>query len=146
MIPAAVAIERSGVDVEIDHHPDVSFETMPRWMRLLVPNRVSGLTLGRRIFLDYQTYDEVVAGLRPDIVSHELVHAGQWKADGGWFPFQYLSEYLKFRLVGVTHDAAYRSISYEVEAFRAGAEAQRLMNTTVPSTTHSSSPDRANPA
>jgi hypothetical protein len=146
MIPAAVAIERSGVAIELDHHPDVVFETMPRWIRLLVPNRVSGLTLGPRIFLDHQTYDEVVAGLRPDIVSHELVHAGQWKADGGRFPFKYLSEYLRFRLVGVAHDAAYRSISYEVEAFRAGAESHRSMNTTDPSTTTSSSPDRANPA
>ncbi len=146
MLPAAVAIERSGVDVEPGDHADVCFETMPQWMRLFVPNRVTGLTLRRRIFLDPETYDEVVAGVRPDIVSHELVHAGQWKADGGRFPVKYLSEYLRFRLVGVMHDAAYQSISYEIAAFRAGAESQRTMNSSTTTSATPATPYRVNPA
>jgi hypothetical protein len=144
MIPAAVAIERSGVEVEPNQHADVCFESMPQWMRLVLSNRVSCLTLGRRIFLDPETYEEVVAGVRPDIVAHELVHASQWKADGGRFLLNYLAEYLRFRLVGVSHDAAYRSISYEISAFRAGAESQRSSGTSPG--TNPSTPNRESAA
>lgn len=122
MIPAAVAIERSRIESDPEEFFDVHFEVMPRWMRMVVSSRVEGVTLGRRILLDPVAFEQVVVGLRPDIVSHELVHTTQWRVDGAKFPLRYVFEYLMFRLIGVAHDAAYRSISYEIDAFRVGSE------------------------
>lgn len=52
------------------------------------------------------------------IVSHEEVHLDQIKREGAIrFYRRYLVEYLQGRMKGLSHDEAYRDISYEKEAY-----------------------------
>ncbi len=55
-----------------------------------------------------------------DVVCHEQVHLDQIKRDGvlGFYT-RYLKEYFAGRRMGMTHDQAYRNISYEKEAYSA---------------------------
>ena len=57
---------------------------------------------------------------RPSVktINHELIHIQQVRRDGFIrFYFNYLKEYIQFRLKGIPHTEAYLSISYEVEAY-----------------------------
>lgn len=57
---------------------------------------------------------------QPDIVigNHERIHWDQIRRDGVIkFYGRYLKEYFQGRWRGLSHDAAYRSISYEEEAY-----------------------------
>lgn len=52
------------------------------------------------------------------LINHELIHVEQIKRDGFLkFYFGYLREYSLHRLQKMNHDQAYRSISYEKEAY-----------------------------
>lgn len=52
------------------------------------------------------------------IISHEQVHLDQIKQDGVVkFYAKYLWEYVVGRRQGLSHDQAYRNISYEKEAY-----------------------------
>lgn len=57
--------------------------------------------------------------ISPVLLAHEMVHVRQVRARG-WLAFYggYLREYLRGRLSGQSHDAAYRAISFEDEAYR----------------------------
>ena len=60
------------------------------------------------------------------LAGHEAVHVLQYRREG-FLPFlvRYLGEYLRGRLAGLSHDAAYRAIGYEREAFAAEARLRR---------------------
>jgi hypothetical protein len=52
------------------------------------------------------------------IINHELIHILQIRRDGFvCFYFNYIKEYYLFRKKGLSHNEAYLSISYEVEAY-----------------------------
>ncbi|MEZ5176625.1 MAG: hypothetical protein R2823_10570 [Acidimicrobiia bacterium] len=122
MLPAAVAIHRAGLAVDPDEFADVSFEVMPRWLRRISGAGIEGISVARRVFVTEEVFEQVVLGQRPDIVAHELVHTAQW-ADGGLgFWARYVGEYAGLRLLGLSHGAAYRGISYEVDAQRVASE------------------------
>lgn len=53
-----------------------------------------------------------------DIVSHEIIHLDQIKRLGATkFYLRYLKEYAIGRKHGLSHDEAYRQISFEKEAY-----------------------------
>jgi len=80
------------------------------------------------VFFNASRFDAVVAGEDPVLLVHELTHVAQW-ADNGALVFivRYMSEYLRLRMLGISHDAAYRGISFEHAAFDAseGLEGKR---------------------
>ena len=85
----------------------------PWWLRIFLHRRTIALTLGRRIF--------VAEGHASDaLIRHELVHVRQ-SAELGLprFFWRYVAEYVRNRRRGMSHDAAYRAISFEAEAFAA---------------------------
>lgn len=52
------------------------------------------------------------------IIRHEMIHVRQARELGCLkFYFSYVAEYLRHRLRGWNHDAAYRQISFEKEAY-----------------------------
>jgi hypothetical protein len=83
---------------------------------VLTPGVVA-MTLGRWILVRRGRELDV------DLVAHELVHVQQWRELHA-VPFlaRYFGEYLRARLAGERHWAAYAAISFEVEArTRSGA-------------------------
>ena len=86
----------------------------PPW--LLLPRNVAAITLGRRIWIAR----ELPPAEHEALLRHELVHVRQMERHGMFvFLVQYLGEYLANRFRGMGHDAAYRAISFEREAFAA---------------------------
>jgi len=88
----------------------------PWWLRLFVLRDTIAITLGRRIYIDgavrTEDYDR--------LLDHELVHVRQAGELGlALFLWKYAAEYLLNRMRGLGHDAAYRAISFEVDAFAA---------------------------
>lgn len=73
---------------------------------------VAAITLGRRIYVAKRIAS-------PRLIRHELEHVRQQEADGFMFFLKYLWHYLDGITAGLTHDEAYRSIPYEVEARKA---------------------------
>ena len=121
MALAPDVISRSGIQrFDAELFQAVRFQPMPSLLHSLVKGRAAGITIGRTILIAPDIYDSVVAGHRPDLVAHELTHALQWQNDRWTFALRYLIEYLRLRLLGAPHDAAYRSISYEIEAYEVG--------------------------
>lgn len=123
MVPAGSIIDRSGVSIDPDEFRDVMFAKMPTVMRTVMGGGAEAITLGERIFVQPKSFDAVIAGAHPGLVVHELVHVSQWRSEGVWFLPKYVGQYLRFRLLGAPHSAAYRAISFEVDAFAAGASA-----------------------
>jgi Domain of unknown function (DUF4157) len=83
---------------------------------VLTPGVVA-MTLGRWILVRRGREHDV------DLIAHELVHVQQWRERHA-LPFlvRYFGEYLRSRLAGAPHWAAYSAISFEVEArVRSGA-------------------------
>jgi hypothetical protein len=119
-VPADRAVQRAGLDAAALMVAGVSLRRMPRVMQVVIGRRVRAITLNRRIFISASRFDAVVAGQDPVLLVHELIHVGQW-ADYGAFFFilRYVSEYLRLRMLGVSHDAAYRGISFEHAAYDA---------------------------
>ena len=89
----------------------------PWWLRLVVQRGVSGITLGRRIYIRHG-----IADLRR-LLLHELQHVRQIERLGvvGFYT-RYLREYAAHRWRGLPPEAAYRRISLEIEAFAAEQE------------------------
>jgi len=87
---------------------------LPRLARLFLPRNVVAITLGRRIW--------IARALPPAelevVLRHEMVHVRQMEQLGvPRFLWRYLGEYVRNRLRGMSHDQAYRAISFEREAF-----------------------------
>ncbi len=94
----------------------------------LVPPGYDGMTLpGGFIlvpsdFYSLSPYDQV------DLLAHELVHVQQWD-DYGFpgFVDSYFSDYFDGRLDGLDHDAAYRRIGFEDDAYRRGPQIVKII-------------------
>jgi hypothetical protein len=77
---------------------------------ILTPGVVA-MTIGRWILVRRGREHDV------DLLAHELVHVQQWRERRA-LPFlaRYFGEYLRYRLGGMPHWAAYSAISFEQEA------------------------------
>lgn len=82
--------------------------------------RASAVTLGRRIYCSPEGWRRLASdgAAAHALAAHEATHVLQYRRDG-LLPmlWRYAREYLAGRLRGLGHDAAYRAISYEREAF-----------------------------
>ena len=88
----------------------------PWWLRPLLFRDTLAITLGRRIYID-RPLDPAAF---EQLLRHELVHVRQAGELGlVRFLWKYCAEYLLHRWRGLGHDAAYRAISLEAEAFAA---------------------------
>lgn len=76
-----------------------------------VPRGSDGITLGSVISVRAES------ATSPYLLRHELVHVRQWKRYGVLgFLVRYVGDYLRHRLRGRNHWAAYRRIRFEIEA------------------------------
>jgi hypothetical protein len=76
-----------------------------------VPPGASAITIGRVISMRRRAAGSAL------LLRHELVHVEQWRRYGVvGFLRRYLGAYLRWRLRGHSHWAAYRRIPFEVEA------------------------------
>lgn len=81
------------------------------WTGGPVPPGSAGITLGRLVIVRTRR-------LTPRLLRHELVHVDQFARQGiVRFVVTYLGHYLRWRLRGYPHHAAYRRIPHEVEAY-----------------------------
>jgi len=85
----------------------------PWWLRPFLHRRTIAITLGRRIY--------VAAGHATEaLLRHELTHVRQAGELGvPRFLWRYVAEYVRNRRSGLAHDDAYRTISFEAEAYAA---------------------------
>lgn len=91
----------------------------PFWLRPFIARNVVAITLGRRIYLLpsflQRSPDEVTK-----LIRHELAHVAQVQRHGLLiFLILYVAEFVKHLRRTRSFDAAYREISFEVEARRA---------------------------
>jgi len=87
---------------------------LPRFVRPFLPRNVLAITLGHRIWIAR----ELPPAEMDALLRHELVHVAQMARLGvPRFLWLYVGEYVRNRLRGMDHDAAYRAISFEREAF-----------------------------
>lgn len=121
-VPGSIVAERSGVRVPGVDASTVTFRRMPGPMVGLAAGRAAALTLGRTVFVRPDVHAAVIGGGRPELVAHELVHVRQWDEAGPVvFLVRYLRDYLRLRVLGCDHDAAYRAIGYEWSAYAEAA-------------------------
>lgn len=86
----------------------------PWWLRPFLLRDVVALTLGRRVWISERARDV------DRLLRHELVHVRQMAAYGVLpFLWKYARAYLANRRRGLSHDAAYLAIPFEVEAVAA---------------------------
>jgi uncharacterized protein DUF4157 len=119
-VPAAIAAQRCGIerfDLPLD---GITLVPMPSIVEKALGPRVHAITLMRTIMVHPALFDRVVAGDEPELLAHELIHVAQWEDDGVCaFLWHYLKDYARLRLLGANHDAAYRGIGYEYQAYAA---------------------------
>lgn len=107
--PAVVAGACGIADVD-----QVPIRPAPRLMRRLWVGPVWAMTLPWAIYVDPSRVSDPRLAR---IVFHELVHVRQWRQLGAMrFLGRYLADYVRARVGGASHEAAYRGIRYEVEA------------------------------
>jgi hypothetical protein len=82
-----------------------------RWVGGPVPPGAAAITLGRLVIVRRRAAGDA------HLMRHELVHVSQWRRLGVvGFLVRYLGSYLRWRLRGHGHRAAYLRIPLEVEA------------------------------
>jgi muconolactone delta-isomerase len=120
--PGAFVVSRAGIDVPDVPLDGVAFRPMPSVLEWLIGNRASAITIRSTVFVRSDIVEAVVAGGMPELAAHELVHVRQWREQGTVrFLWRYLSEYLRLRVFGLGHDAAYRRIGAEWTAYAEAA-------------------------
>ncbi|MBT8164532.1 MAG: hypothetical protein KJO97_03200 [Acidimicrobiia bacterium] len=121
--PAIEALEAGGLDLDafariapgVDPERLLIREARP-WFERLVLRRVAAIALPYVVYVHSRTYLQPREDLTK-LVVHELVHVSQWREDGYLrFAARYVGDYLRERMRGRSHDEAYRSIRYEVDA------------------------------
>jgi hypothetical protein len=81
------------------------------WIGGPVPPGAAAVTLGSLVIVRRRAAGDA------DLLAHELVHVEQWRHHGvAGFAWRYLGAYLRWRLEGYPHWAAYRRIPFEIEA------------------------------
>ncbi len=114
-LPPTVISELKG-----DFPPGFDFNTIE--LKNGVPWYVQGdpdaYTFGDTIYLKQGVYDPTTAdGI--SLLGHEVKHVQQFRTHGrAGFSARYLGEYSGGRLRGLSHDAAYRNISFEKAAYK----------------------------
>ena len=90
-----------------------------RWVGGPVPPGAAAITLGRLVIVRRRAAGDA------HLMRHELVHVAQWRRLGvTGFLVRYLGSYLRWRLGGHGHRAAYLRIPLEIDAeWRARREA-----------------------
>jgi len=125
IVSATFAALRAGLGDEGALTEDVRIVSMPWLMRLVVGRSVQAMTLGPAIFVKPTLFDRVVSGDEPALLLHELVHVAQWRDHGSiGFAYRYVTEYLRLRLLGADHDAAYHGVGFEHVAYDVAARWQ----------------------
>jgi hypothetical protein len=125
---AKTAAKRCGID-RFDLPLDgVTLIPMPRIAERILGSNVQAITIVRTIAFNRQLFEQVVAGTKPELLAHELIHVAQW-ADHGivGFTWDYVRDYLRLRLLGATHGAAYRSIGFEYQAYTGAHEIRQSL-------------------
>ena len=90
--------------------------SFPWWLRPFLMRGVVAITLGRRVYVAANVAEQTAARF----VRHELAHVRQINRLGLIrFYWRYLSEYIANRRKGMPPSAAYRNISFEIEALAA---------------------------
>ena len=118
--PALDAALRAGLDTGDLDLSTVTIDVMSHTMASLLGSGVAAVTLGDRIFVTQDRYERVIAGELPVLLLHELVHVGQWRREGRiGFLIQYVTDYLRNRIIGLDHKVAYRAIGFEAAAYDA---------------------------
>ena len=88
----------------------------PWWLRPFLARDVVGITLGRRIYLSSSVLQRSERYLTR-LLRHELAHVRQVNRHGLIiFGIRYVSEFLRHFIRERSMSAAYRKISFEVEA------------------------------
>ena len=117
-IDARVVANRCGLGGSELPLDGVILVAMPLAIEKLLGRQVQAITFGRTVMISSRVFDRVVAGSEPELLAHELIHVAQWRDHGvAAFAWAYVRDYLRLRLLGATHDAAYRSIGLEYQAF-----------------------------
>lgn len=76
-----------------------------------MPKQAAAITIGKNVLVRPHCADD------EHLMAHELVHVDQYKRLGyARFTLRYLGAYLRARMAGHSHMAAYRRIPLEVEA------------------------------
>lgn len=117
-IDACSVAERCGID-RFDLPLDgVELVPMPPIVAKILGQHVQAITFVRRVVINPGLFDSVITGNEPELLAHELIHVAQWEDHGiVAFTWAYVRDYLRLRLLGASHDAAYRSIGFEYQAF-----------------------------
>lgn len=103
----------------------VTVARMPRLLEAVLGSGVHAITLGSRIFIQSDRFESVVQGSEPELIAHELLHVEQWRRHGKLgFLARYLSDYVRLRVLGLTHGQAYHGIGFEHAAFK---ESKRMV-------------------
>ncbi len=120
--PGAVVVSRAAIEVPDVPLDGVTFRPMPPVLERLIGKRASAITIRSTVFVRSDVIDAVVAGSRPELAAHELVHVRQWRQQGSVrFLWRYVSDYLRLRILGLGHDDAYRRIGAEWAAYAEAA-------------------------
>ena len=120
-LSAAIPLSRASLDAAF---ADVvaTVEPMPAPLRALLAPNIDAITLGSRVFVSPDRFDDVAQGRRPELLAHELVHVEQWRQHGAvGFLCSYVSDYVRLRILGCDHDTAYRNIGFEWAAYRSAS-------------------------
>jgi hypothetical protein len=124
--PGTLVVSRSGIEVPGVPLEGVTFRPMPSVLERLIGKRASAITVRSTVFIRSDTVAAVIAGAKPELTAHELVHVRQWREQGAvGFLCRYLSEYLRLRAFGLGHDDAYRRIGAEWAAYTEAANIVR---------------------
>lgn len=126
-IPATEAAAASGLDFHELPTVGVTIKAMPASVASIVGRGVDAITLGRTVIVSPRRFGSVVGGEAAELLAHELVHVRQWSALGVFgFLRSYVTDYVRLRILGLSHFAAYRHIGLEWAAYD---EARRIVRT-----------------
>lgn len=128
-IDAFIVAQRSGIDGFDLPFQGVRLIPIPPVVAVFLGRHVQAITIVRTIMVNPKIFDRVVEGSEPELVAHELIHVAQWEDSGILaFAWDYARDYLRLRLLGATHDAAYRSIGFEYQAYVGADEIKRSLS------------------
>jgi len=122
-IDAGIVARRNGIDGFDLPLDGVELVVMPVIVEKILGPRIQAITIVHTIAINPDAFERVIAGSEPELLAHELIHVAQWDDHGVTaFVWAYLCDYLRFRLLGATHHAAYRSIGFEYQAYTGARE------------------------
>lgn len=107
----------------------VNLVAMPPIVERILGSHVQAITITHTILFNSTVFGRVVEGSEPELLAHELIHVDQWSKYGvAGFVWIYTRDYLRVRLLGGTHRAAYRSIGFEYQAYTGAARISRSLS------------------